>query len=277
GRNNYQFFMPRINERAIRRFALEGSLRRAVAREESAVYYQPKYSIAGGRIVGAEALLRWHDRHNGPVSPSQFIPIAEESGLIIPMGEWVLRQACRQARAWQDAGYDPLPIAVNVSAVQFREKNFLHMVEHVLDETHLDPSYLELELTESVTMQDLDLTIPLLNALKDMGVGLSIDDFGTGYSSLSYLKRFPIDALKIDRSFVQDIAVGKDDSAIIRAIISMAKSLKQRVIAEGVETEAQYDFLRDQGCDEVQGFYISVPLAAAEFEHRMLRRQAAVH
>ncbi|WP_420475900.1 putative bifunctional diguanylate cyclase/phosphodiesterase [Noviherbaspirillum sp. ST9] len=276
GRNNYQFFMQRINERAIRRFALEGSLRRAVAREESAVYYQPKLSIAEGKVIGAEALIRWHDHRNGPVSPSQFIPIAEESGLIIPIGEWVLRQACRQNRTWQDAGYEPIPVAVNVSAVQFREKNFLRMVERVLEETGLEARYLELELTESVTMQDLELTVPLLKALKAMGVSLSIDDFGTGYSSLSYLKRFPIDSLKIDRSFVQDIASGQDDSAIITAIISMAKSLKQRVIAEGVETAAQYAFLRDQGCDEIQGYYFSGPLAATEFEHRILRPQPAL-
>ena len=272
-RNNYQFFMPRINERAIRRFALEGNLRRAVARQESVLHYQPKLNIADGRVIGAEALIRWHDLHDGPVPPAQFIPIAEESGLIIPMGEWVMRQACRQNRAWQDAGYEPMPIAVNVSAVQFREKNFLRMVERVLDEAGLDPRYLELELTESVTMQDLERTIPLLKSLKRMGVGLSIDDFGTGYSSLSYLKRFPIDTLKIDRSFVQDIGSGKDDAAIILAIISMAKSLKQRVIAEGVETKAQFEFLRDHGCDEIQGYYFSGPLAAGEFEQRILQRQ----
>ena len=271
GRNNYQFFMPRINERAIRRFALEGSLRRAVAREEPILHYQPKLRIADRKVIGAEALIRWHDHRNGPVSPSQFIPIAEESGLIIPIGEWVLRQACRQSRAWQDAGYQPIPIAVNVSAVQFREKNFLGMVERVLEETGLEPHYLELELTESVTMQDLELTIPLLEALKRMGVGLSIDDFGTGYSSLSYLKRFPIDTLKIDRSFVQDIANRPDDAAIICAIISMAKSLKQRVIAEGVETAAQFEFLRNHGCDEIQGYFFSAPLAANEFEQKILR------
>jgi len=276
GRNNYQFFMARINERAIRRFALEGSLRRAIAREESALHYQPKLCIADGKVIGAEALIRWHDHHNGPVSPSQFIPIAEESGLIIPIGEWVLRQACKQNRSWQDAGYNPIPIAVNVSAVQFRDKNFLRMVERVLGETGLDPRYLELELTESVTMQDLELTIPLLEALKRMGLSLSIDDFGTGYSSLSYLKRFPIDTLKIDRSFVQDIAKDSDDAVIICAIISMAKSLKQRVLAEGVETAEQYEFLRNQGCDEIQGYYFSGPLTGDEFENRILRRQMAL-
>ncbi len=277
GRNNYQFFMQRINERAIRRFALEGSLRRAVARHESLLHYQPKLEITSGRVVGAEALIRWHDAHSGPVSPSQFIPIAEESGLIIPIGEWVLREACRQGRAWQAAGYEPIPIAVNVSAVQFREKNFLHTVEQVLEESGLEPRYLELELTESVTMQDLELTIPLLEALKRMGLGLSIDDFGTGYSSLSYLKRFPIDKLKIDRSFVQDVVTSPDDAAIICAIISMAKSLKQRVIAEGVETAEQYEFLRKQGCDEIQGYYFSGPLPEKEFEHKILQRRMALY
>jgi len=277
GRNNYQFFMPRINERAIRRFALEGSLRRALARQESALHYQPKLGIADNKVIGAEALIRWHTHRDGPVSPAQFIPIAEESGLIIPMGEWVLRQACRQNRSWQNAGFEPIPIAVNVSAVQFREKNFLGMVERVLDETGLDPRYLELELTESVIMQELERTIPLLESLKRMGVSLSIDDFGTGYSSLSYLKRFPIDALKIDRSFVQDITSGQDDPAIIRAIISMAKSLRHHVIAEGVENAEQFEFLREQGCDAIQGYYFSGPLSVSDFEHRILRRQPALN
>ncbi|RZI41616.1 EAL domain-containing protein [Herbaspirillum sp. HC18] len=276
GRNNYQFFIPHINERAIRRFAMEGDLRRAIAREESALYYQPKLSIADGTVVGAEALIRWQDRRSGAVPPSQFIPIAEESGLIIPIGEWVLRKACRQNRAWQDAGYAPLPVAVNVSAVQFRSKNFLEMVGRILHETGLEPRYLELELTESVTMQDLDLTIQLLEALKRMGVSLSIDDFGTGYSSLNYLKRLPIDALKIDRSFVQDVVTDPDDAAITCAIISMAKSLKQQVIAEGVETAEQFEFLRRQGCDVIQGYYFSGPLTADDFENRILQRTATV-
>ncbi|WP_168204831.1 bifunctional diguanylate cyclase/phosphodiesterase [Noviherbaspirillum sp. UKPF54] len=274
GRNNYQFFTRHINERALRRFALESSLRRAVAREESALHYQPKLCIASGRVIGAEALIRWNNLGSGPVPPAQFIPIAEETGLIIPIGEWVLRHACAQNRTWQDAGYAPIPIAVNVSAVQFRDKNFLEMVARALHETGLEPRYLELELTESVTMQDLELTVSLLEALKKMGVGLSIDDFGTGYSSLSYLKRFPIDTLKIDRSFVQDIATDPDDAAITCAIISMAKSLKQKVIAEGVETPEQFEFLRRQGCDEIQGYYFSEPLAAHDFERKVLQREA---
>jgi diguanylate cyclase (GGDEF)-like protein/PAS domain S-box-containing protein len=271
GRNNYQFFTRRVNERTIRRFALEGNLRRAIAREESALFYQPKMNIADGSVTGAEALIRWNDRHNGLVPPAQFIPIAEESGLIIPIGEWALRTACRQIRSWQDAGYAALPVAVNVSAVQFREKHFVELVERVLEETRVEPRYLELELTESATMQDLDLTVSLLESLKKIGVGLSIDDFGTGYSSLSYLKRLPIDTLKIDRSFVQDIATDADSAAIAGAIISMAKSLKQKVVAEGVETQDQFDFLREQGCDQIQGFFFSEPLASQDFEHRILR------
>jgi diguanylate cyclase (GGDEF)-like protein/PAS domain S-box-containing protein len=275
GRNKYQFFTRGINERAVKRFALEGSLRRALARKESSLHYQPKIDVATGAVVGAEALLRWPARTKELASPAQFIPIAEESGLIIPIGEWVLRNACEQNRAWQAAGYAPIPIAVNVSAVQFKEKNFADLVSRVLAETGLQPRYLELELTESVTMQDLEFTISLLESLKQMGVGLAIDDFGTGYSSLSYLKRFPIDTLKIDRSFVQDIATDPDGAAIIRAIISMGKSLNQKVIAEGVETPEQFEFLRDQGCDQIQGYYFSKPLSAHDFEQKILRRRAS--
>jgi diguanylate cyclase (GGDEF)-like protein/PAS domain S-box-containing protein len=272
GRNKYQFFIRSINERAVRRFALEGSLRRALAHDESALYYQPKMNIATSAVVGAEALLRWPARHKELSSASQFIPIAEESGLIIPIGEWVLRKACQQNRAWQAAGYAPIAIAVNVSAVQFKEKSFLDLVSRVLDETGLDPRYLELELTESVTMQEIEFTISMLESLKRMGVGLAIDDFGTGYSSLSYLKRFPIDTLKVDRSFVQDIATDPDSAAITCAIISMAKILKHKVIAEGVETREQFEFLRKQGCDEIQGYYFSQPLSAEDFERKILQR-----
>jgi diguanylate cyclase (GGDEF)-like protein/PAS domain S-box-containing protein len=274
GWNKYQFFTRSINERAVRRFALEGSLRRALAREESALYYQPKVDIRTGEVAGAEALLRWPARRKELSSAAQFIPIAEESGLIIPIGEWVLRKACKQNREWQDAGYAPLPIAVNVSAVQFKEKNFLELVASVLAETGLDPQYLQLELTESATMQDIEFTILMLESLKQMGVGLAIDDFGTGYSSLSYLKRFPIDTLKVDRSFVQDITTDPDGAAITSAIISMAKSLKQKVIAEGVETIEQFEFLRQHGCDQIQGYYFSEPLSAEEFEERILRRNS---
>jgi diguanylate cyclase (GGDEF)-like protein/PAS domain S-box-containing protein len=275
GRNKYQFFTPGINERAVKRFALEGSLRRALAREESALYYQPKMDVATGSITGAEALLRWPSRGMELASAAQFIPIAEESGLIIPIGEWVLRKACEQNRAWQEAGYAPIPIAVNVSAVQFKEKNFLELVSRTLDQTGLDPRYLELELTESVTMQDIEFTITLLESLKEMGVGLAIDDFGTGYSSLSYLKRFPIDTLKVDRSFIKDIVTDPDDAAITSAIISMAKILKQKVVAEGVETLEQFEFLRTQGCDLIQGYYVSEPLSAEDFERKILQRNGA--
>ena len=276
GRNNYQFFTRHINERTLKRFALERNLRRAIAHEESVLYYQPKVRICDRRIIGAEALIRWNSGQDELMSPAQFIPIAEESGLIIPIGEWVLRKACEQARLWQDANYPPIPIAVNVSAMQFHEKHFLDLVARVLHDTGLQPKYLELELTESVTMQDLELTVSLLESLKQMGVNLSIDDFGTGYSSLSYLKRLPIDTLKIDRSFVQDIATDPDSAAIISAIISMAKSLKQKVIAEGVETQEQFEFLRSQGCDSIQGYYCSVPLAPKEFEEKILRASMLV-
>jgi diguanylate cyclase (GGDEF)-like protein/PAS domain S-box-containing protein len=272
GRNNYQFFARHINERAVERFALEGSLRKAIAREESILYFQPKLDIATGRLTGAEALLRWHSADNTVLLPAQFIAIAEESGLIVQMGEWVLREACRQNRAWQDAGYPPIPISVNVSAVQFKDKNFLQLVSRVLHETRLEPRYLELELTESVTMQEMEVTIALLEGLKAIGVSLSIDDFGTGYSSLSYLKRFPIDTIKIDKSFVQDIVGDPDSAAIICTIISMAKILKQKVIAEGVETVEQFRFLQQQECDEIQGYYFSPPLPGDQFENQILQR-----
>jgi diguanylate cyclase (GGDEF)-like protein/PAS domain S-box-containing protein len=271
GRNQYQFFTRGINERAVRRFALEGRLRHALAREESALYYQPKMDIATGMMTGAEALLRWPSGGKELASPAQLIPIAEESGLIIPIGEWVLRKACQQCRAWQLAGHAPFPIAVNVSAVQFRGANFTDYVARILEETGLEPRYLQLELTESATMHDIESTIALLQSLRRMGIGLAIDDFGTGYSSLSYLQRFPIDTLKIDRSFVQDVTTDPDGAAITLAIISMAKSLKHKVVAEGVETLEQFEFLKKQGCDEIQGFYFSEPLPAAEFERRILR------
>jgi diguanylate cyclase (GGDEF)-like protein/PAS domain S-box-containing protein len=275
GRNKYQFFTRGINERAVKRFALEGSLRSALAREESVLYYQPKMDVATGAVTGAEALLRWPSRRKELGSASQFIPIAEESGLIIPIGEWVLRTACEQNCAWQAAGYGPIPIAVNVSAVQFKERNFLELVSRTLDQTGLDPQYLELELTESAMMQDIEFTITLLESLKKMGVGLAIDDFGTGYSSLSYLKRFPIDTLKVDRSFVKDIATDPDDAAITSAIISMAKILKQKVVAEGVETLEQLEFLRKEGCDVIQGYYFSEPLSAEDFETKYLHRNGS--
>ena len=265
GRNNYQFFTQDMNIRAVERQSLEGGLRRALGRQEFVLHYQPKVNLETGAITGAEALIRWHHPDRGLVPPAQFVPIAEDCGLILPIGRWVLREACRQTRAWLDAGLRPGPVAVNISAVEFRAKDFLESVRAALEDTRLEPRYLEIELTESVLMQDAESTNSVLQALKAMGVRLTVDDFGTGYSSLSYLRRFPIDALKIDQSFVRDITSDPDDATIVSAVIGMGKSLKQQVIAEGVETREQLAFLQSQGCDEGQGYYFSQPVVTEEF------------
>ena len=265
GRNNYQFFKADMNTRALRRRGCESGLRRALEHEEFLLYYQPKLDLASGAICGVEALIRWQDPELGLIAPDEFVPIAEACGLIVPIGRWVLREACSQMRAWQDAGLPVVPVAVNVSAVEFRHRSFLEGVAMVLRETRLDPKYLELELTESILMHEAESSALLLEELKAMGVRLAIDDFGTGYSSLNYLKRFPIDTLKIDKSFVRDIAVNADDAIIVSAVIGMGKNLKQRVIAEGVETAEQLAFLKLQQCDEGQGFLFSHPLAARDF------------
>jgi diguanylate cyclase (GGDEF)-like protein len=267
GRNNYQFFEQDMNVVAVERHFLEGGLRRALERQEFVLYYQPKINLHSGTIVGIEALIRWQHPHREMILPEQFVWIAEDCGLIVPIGAWVLREACRQAKTWQDASLPPVPVAVNISAVQFRHKDFLESLAGILKDTGLAPRYLELELTETVLMHDADSTASVLKALKAMGVRLAIDDFGTGYSSLSYLKRFPIDTLKIDQSFMHDITqatVDSDDAAIVAAVVSMGKSLNQRVIAEGVETREQLAFLQAQGCGEGQGFYFSRPVIAEE-------------
>lgn len=269
GRNNFQFFTQEMNVRAVERLTLERSLRLALERAELFLVYQPQVDLATGGIIGAEALLRWRHPELGLVPPGKFIPIAENSGLIMPIGEWVLRTACAQARQWQDEGLPPLPIAVNVSALQFRQDRFLHVIQSVLDETGLAPQYLELELTEGLLLSNGDLTLSVLQELKRMGLKLSIDDFGTGYSSLSYLKHFPVYKLKIDRSFVQAMTVDSDGAAITGTIILMGKSLNLRVIAEGVENEEQMSFLRAHNCDEIQGYYFSRPLAAADFADKV--------
>ena len=271
GRNNYQVFTQPLNDRAVARFTLETNLRRAIQRNEFVLHYQPKINLSSGSIIGSEALIRWRSPDGQLIPPAQFIPIAEESGLIIQVGEWVMREACRQNREWQQQGFPAMPVAVNVSPLQFRRKGFLDLVKRSLEETGLDPHHLELELTESVVMENIQLTTDILTALTSIGVRLSIDDFGTGYSSLSYLRRFPIDTLKIDRSFIDDIVTNPDDAAITSAIISMAKSLKQRVIAEGVETAAQLAFLRARACDEMQGYYFSQPVSAEEFVQKFFR------
>ena len=265
GRNNYRFFRADMNTNAVRRLFVEGSLRRALKQGEFLLHYQPQMDLASGVMTGTEALIRWLDPDLGLVLPKQFVPIAEESGLIVPIGRWVLREACRQVKAWLDAGLRVVPVAVNISAVEFRHKNFLEGVALILKETGLAPGYLELELTESILMHDAESSVAVLEALKAMGVQLSIDDFGTGYSSLSYLKRFPIDTLKIDQSFVRGIAIDANDATIVSAMIGMGKNLKQRVIAEGMETQEQLAFLRTLQCAEGQGFLFSHPLPAEDF------------
>jgi diguanylate cyclase (GGDEF)-like protein/PAS domain S-box-containing protein len=263
GRNNYQFFEQGMNDRAVGRQVLEGSLRHAL---EFVLHFQPKVNLETGAITGSEALIRWLHPDRGLVPPAQFVPIAEDSGLILPIGQWVLREACRQARAWLDGGLGPMPVAVNISTLEFRSKHFLEGIRAILLETGLPPHFLELELTESVLMQHPESTVSVLRALKSIGVRLAVDDFGTGYSSLSYLRRFPIDVLKLDRSFVHDIASPEtNDASIVSAVITMGKSLKYRVIAEGVETEEQLAFLQAHRCDEGQGFYFSPPAPPGQF------------
>jgi diguanylate cyclase (GGDEF)-like protein len=265
GRNNYRFFEQEMNARAVERQSIEEGLRGALERQEFVLHYQPKVNLKTGAITGAEALIRWLHPERGLIQSLQFVPIAEDSGLILQMGRWVLREACRQARGWQEAGLPPLPVAVNISAVEFQDRHFLESVHTILEETRLEPRYLELELTESVVMRHAKGTDDLLQALKAMGVQLTLDDFGTGYSSLSYLKRFPIDALKVDRSFVREITSNPEDAKIVSAVIHMGRNLQQRVIAEGVETQEQFAFLRIQDCDEGQGYYFSPPVHAEQF------------
>ncbi|ANB71284.1 diguanylate cyclase [Paraburkholderia phytofirmans OLGA172] len=261
GRNTFQFYQPEMNASAGARLNLERRLRRALRDNEFLLHYQPQVDIVSGQIVGTEALVRWRDPEVGLVLPSTFIPVAEESGLIGPLSEWVLREACRQNKAWQDEGLPPARVSVNLSARVFQQRDIAKLVMQVLAETGLEPQYLELELTESTIMRNAEEAVSMLNELHALGIGLAIDDFGTGYSSLSYLKRFPVDRLKIDRSFVSDIGVSGDDETITSAIIALAHSLKLQVIAEGVETSAQLDFLRERACDEMQGFYFAKPMS----------------
>jgi len=265
GRNNAQFFRQDMNVRAVERQSVEGNLRRALERHEFVLNYQPKVDLETGAITGAEALIRWRHPERGLIFPDQFIAIAEDCGLVVPIGQWVLREACTQARAWIDAGLKFDQMAVNISAVEFRSKGFFEAVCAVLRETHLEPHYLELELTETVLMRNIESTSAVLQALNAMGVRLAVDDFGTGYSSLSYLSRFPIDTLKIDQSFVRDVTTDANDATIVSAVIAMGHSLKQRVVAEGVETSEQLAFLQSHRCDEGQGYYFSHPVLANRF------------
>ena len=264
GRNNFQFFAAEMNLKSVQRQSLESGLRRALERDEFLLHYQPKVDLVTGEITGVEALIRWQHPDLGLVPPSQFVPIAEDCGLILPIGRWVLREACQQAHKWETAGLPFKRISVNVSASEFRGKRFFEGVATILTETGFDPRRLDLELTEGVLMSNAKSTGAILQALKSMGVHLAVDDFGTGYSSLSYLRQFPIDVLKIDQSFVRQITADPDDSTIVSAIIDMGKNLKQRVIAEGIETQEQLSFLQAHQCAEGQGYFFSEPLAAAE-------------
>jgi len=264
GRSNYQFFEKGMNVRAVERQSIEGDLRYALERDEFVMHYQPKIDLKTGEITGVEALVRWQHPERGLVGPLQFISIAEDCGLMLPIGKWVLRESCRQAKAWQDAGLQPIEIAVNVSSVEFRNDEFLEGISKILKETGLEARYLELELTETVLMQHAEFSVPVLQKLKAMGVRLAIDDFGTGYSSLSYLRQFPIDTLKVDQSFIHEINAETDEATIISAVINMGCRMRHRVIAEGVETAEQLAFLRAHGCDEGQGYYFARPMPALE-------------
>ena len=260
GRNTYQFFSEEMNAKALARMEMEGRLRRALEDNSLQIHYQPQIDFESGMVIGLEALLRWDDNFLGPISPSRFIPLAEETGLILPLGLWVLRNACSQNKAWQEQGLPPLPVAVNLSGRHFENPEFASIVKGVLEETGLAPECLELEITESILLENPTGAGDILRELKKTGVSLAIDDFGTGYSSLSYLKNFPLDRLKIDASFVHDITSDNSDAAIVQAIIAMADSLNLQVIAEGVETEEQRDFLAARHCCTMQGFLFSQAL-----------------
>lgn len=270
GRNNYQFYHASMNARSFERLAMEASMRHALQRDEFELYYQPRFAMPEGRIVGAEALIRWSHPELGMVSPGLFIPLAEETGLILPIGEWVLEQVAVQGMAWQQAGFPALALAANVSARQFRQADFPGKVMQILNDTGFDPRHLELELTESTLMTHVEENIKTLNELNALGIRIAIDDFGTGYSSLSYLKRLPVDILKIDRSFVSELPENRDGVAIVEAIVAMARSLGLHIVAEGVETEVQLEFLQARKCDEIQGYYFSRPLPVEQFEQLML-------
>lgn len=266
GGNHYEFYAADMSVGSLNKLLLEANLRHALERSEFQVYYQPKVSLTTGEIVGAEALIRWFPPNQGFVSPAEFIPLAEETGLIIPLDAWVLATVCAQAQQWQLAGFPPLQMAVNLSGLQFHQPNLTDRVTQILQQTQLDPQYLELELTEGVIMQNTEATSRKLNHLKNLGIQIAIDDFGTGYSSLSYLKQFPFDTLKIDRCFVQNISSDSKNAAITTAMIQMAHNLELKVIAEGVETSSELAFLQQQACDEIQGYFFSRPVPVQEFE-----------
>ncbi|QXI27527.1 EAL domain-containing protein [Pseudomonas vanderleydeniana] len=265
GPGHFGFFVEDMNLRARRQQSIESGIRLALERDEFVLHYQPKLGLKDGTVVGAEALIRWLHPERGWIFPSDFIPVAEDSGLIVPLSRWVVQQACRQAKAWQEQGLGNLIMSVNVSAIDFRQRDYLDGIRQVLEETGLDPHCLELEITESILMQNIDATIDVLHALKALGIRLAIDDFGTGYSSLSYLRRFPVDVLKIDQSFIRNLGGDQNDAALVSAIISLGRNLNLNTIAEGVETREQLEFLRAHACAEVQGYYFSKAVEANAF------------
>jgi diguanylate cyclase (GGDEF)-like protein len=273
GRDNFQFYTPALNTKAHEKFLLQEELRNAVVHSQFVLLYQPQVDLRSGRIFAVEALIRWKHPTLGVVPPIKFIPIAEETGLIVPIGDWVLREACRQNKAWQGAGLPHMNICVNVSARQFKEKNLVARVVHALQDSGLEAKYLELELTESLIMQDVEQAVETMKELQSLGVQLPIDDFGTGYSSLSALKNFPVARLKIDKSFISDLPANENDKAVAGAVISLGQKLNLRVIAEGVETDDQVAFLRENNCDEMQGYHFSKPIAAQAIEE-LLRATA---
>jgi diguanylate cyclase len=276
GGGEYRFFASEMNAKARNRLDLEKRLRAALANQEFTLFYQPKMDVLTNKVKGAEALIRWRDPKHGLISPGEFIPIAEETGLIIDIGTWALREACFQTKAWQDAGYEPIRMSVNVSAHQFRAKDLLDKVVSALEDSRLDPKWLELEITESMLMNDVETAITRMQAVRDLGCGLSIDDFGTGYSSLSYLSRFPITTLKIDRAFVKDVQENQNTKEIARAIIGLSRGLNLEVVAEGAEILEHVEFLKDNGCDIIQGYFFSKPLEAKDFETKLHRAVKAV-
>ncbi|MFC0215354.1 EAL domain-containing protein [Paenibacillus chartarius] len=273
GGNNFQLYHPEMNKRSLHRLNLEIHLRKAVEKEEFHVYYQPLVDLGTGKIFGMESLVRWKHPEWGMVSPGEFIPLAEETGLIVPLGSWVLKEACKQTYAWSLMGYPRLCVSVNISMNQFHQPNFVQLIEDTLRETKLHPSQLCLEITETVAMKNVSYIMETMENLKKIGVQISIDDFGTGYSSLSYLKKFRVHTLKIDQSFIRDITVDEDSAAIVTALIAMSRKLKIKSLAEGVETPEQLRFLKDQGCDEIQGYIFSTPLAPDQFEELMKKNK----
>jgi EAL domain-containing protein (putative c-di-GMP-specific phosphodiesterase class I) len=275
GRNSYQYYLPSMNVHTLERLELESDLRHALERGEFFLHYQPKVEIASGLITGVEALLRWKHPVRGLVPPLDFIPLAEETGLIVPIGEWVLATACARTKSWQGRGLPKLSVAVNLSARQFADTMLLAKLTRIIHASGLDPSLLELEITESVVMSNGESAVSVLGKLKSIGVQIAIDDFGTGYSSLAYLKRFPIDILKVDRSFIRDIPADSGDMKITRAIIAMAHGLRLKVVAEGVETAEQMEFLGSQSCDAVQGYFLYRPLQEEELADALKRNRAA--